>query len=135
MGSRPFQRSALEASLPCRFASVPVEQELSLESTSKMPPSLTTEMTIKGPQVLLSTLTKHYFGTHDADSTANEELLYASGFRLVKASILVNYTLFNSLMLMYSPSWKHLASTSDYPFPVHGRRANGAELSSSLRSS
>jgi hypothetical protein len=51
-----------------------------------MPPSLTTEMTVKGPQVLLSALAKHYFGTQDSDSTANEELLYASGFRLFKVS-------------------------------------------------
>ena len=62
-----------------------------------MPPSLTTEMTLKGPQVLLSTLTKHYFGTQDSDSTANEELLYASGFRLVKVSSLA--TLFSNLTL------------------------------------
>jgi hypothetical protein len=51
-----------------------------------MPPSLTAEMTVKGPQVLLSTLIKHYFGTQYSDSAANEELLYASGFRLVKVS-------------------------------------------------
>jgi hypothetical protein len=51
-----------------------------------MPPSLTAEMTVKGPQVLLSALTKHYFGTQDSDSAANEELLYASGFRLFKVS-------------------------------------------------
>jgi hypothetical protein len=51
-----------------------------------MPPSLTAEMTVKGPQVLLSALIKHYFGTQDSDSAANEELLYASGFRLFKVS-------------------------------------------------
>ncbi|KAG8851555.1 hypothetical protein FRB91_007741 [Serendipita sp. 411] len=50
-----------------------------------MPPSLTTEMGFKGPQLLLSTLAKHYFGTHDTDSAANDELLYASGFKLVKS--------------------------------------------------
>ncbi|KAG8806396.1 hypothetical protein FRC17_005038, partial [Serendipita sp. 399] len=50
-----------------------------------MPPSLTTEMGFKGPQVLLSALTKHYFGSQDAESAANDELLYASGFRLFKS--------------------------------------------------
>jgi hypothetical protein len=52
-----------------------------------MPPSLTTEMSLKGPQVLLSTLIKHYFGAHDSDSAASDELLYASGFRVVKVGI------------------------------------------------
>lgn len=52
-----------------------------------MPPSLSVEMSVKGPQALLSTLTKHYFGSHDADSSANDELLYASGFKLVKVCV------------------------------------------------
>ncbi len=52
-----------------------------------MPPSLTTEMSIKGPQVLLSTLIKHYFGTQDSDSAASDELLYASGFKFVKVGV------------------------------------------------
>ena len=54
-----------------------------------MPPSLAVEMTVKGPQVLLSALIKHYFGSQDSDSTANEELLYASGFKLFKVSLRV----------------------------------------------
>jgi hypothetical protein len=52
-----------------------------------MPPSLTTEMSLKGPQVLLSTLIKHYFGAHDSDSAASDELLYASGFKVVTVCV------------------------------------------------
>ncbi|CCA70533.1 related to acetyl-hydrolase [Serendipita indica DSM 11827] len=50
-----------------------------------MPASLTTEMSLRGPQVLLGALTKHYFGSQDSGSAANDELLYASAFRLFKS--------------------------------------------------
>jgi hypothetical protein len=49
--------------------------------------SLTTEIGVKAPQVVLGTLVKHYFSTRDeGDSQAKDELLYDQAFNLVKVS-------------------------------------------------
>jgi hypothetical protein len=44
-------------------------------------------MGLKGPQVMISTLTKHYFGASIGDDDPNKELLYRQAFTLFKVSI------------------------------------------------
>lgn len=48
---------------------------------------LTTEMGVKAPQVVFSTLVKHYFtARNEGDSQARDELVYDQAFNVVKVS-------------------------------------------------
>lgn len=69
-----------------------------------MPASLTTEMGLKGPQVMISTLTKHYFGAAIGEDDPNKELLYRQAFTLFKVSThrywRASYGLVNTSLLL-----------------------------------
>ena len=48
---------------------------------------LTTEMGVKAPQIVLSTLVNHYFGARsEGDSQAKDELVYVQAFNVIKVS-------------------------------------------------
>ena len=48
---------------------------------------LTTEMGVKAPQIVLSTLVNHYFGPRtEGDSQAKDELVYVQAFNVIKVS-------------------------------------------------